>query len=117
MEATARAYSALSVKLKKVEGERHVLHGARLDRKLGMVNGVTRIGERQLSFYLWQVSQVLLSKYHGHSAPGFIKKIRNRSSNKLGLARYWLLKRSPSSEAPLLFVKQAARSTPRERAF
>ena len=49
-----------SVELKQVETERHVQHGARSDRKLEMVNGVTRISERQLSFYWWQVSQVLL---------------------------------------------------------
>jgi len=49
-----------SVKLKQVETERHVQHGARSDWKLEMVNGVTRISERQLSFYWWQVSQVLL---------------------------------------------------------
>ena len=65
-----------SVKLKQVETERHVQHGARSDWKLEMVNGVTRISERQLSFYWWQVSQVLLSKYHGHGALDFIKKKR-----------------------------------------
>ena len=59
MEATARTYSALSVKLKKVETERHVQHGARSVRKLEMVNGVTRIGERQLSFFVASKSSAI----------------------------------------------------------
>jgi len=87
-----------SVELKQVETERHVQHGARSDWKLEMVNGVTRISERQLSFYWWKVSQVLLRSTMDTARLNFKKKVRNRSSNKLGQARYWLMQRSPSPE-------------------